>query len=230
MKWFLIVVFCVGLPLSAYTQKERVIRQPYVDFRSYHLGFHIGMHIQDLFIANHLALYDAEYWVAEVPGYSPGISVGVIIDKKISSLLNLRLIPTMHLGAKKIVFKELQNDLENKVTIHSYYLQIPLEVKYSAIRIANYALYLTGGVYGSYDPGKQKNSLIQTKKLDYGISIGVGCDIYFHYFKLCPEIRFSFGLRNLLHSPDVMQLKENPFLSALEGMKSRMIGIVFNFE
>ncbi|MCD7938023.1 MAG: PorT family protein, partial [Tannerellaceae bacterium] len=214
----------------SFSQKESMIKQPYVDFRSYHLGFHLGLHVQDLFIKNSLTFYDDQYWCADVPDYSPGISLGIIIDKRIHSFFNIRFIPTMHLGTKKVVFKEQQSKIIQIETLHSYYLQLPVEIKYRAVRIHNYAPYLTAGGYGIYDLGKQKYAPMQMKRFDYGITIGIGCDFYFRYFKFCPEVRFNFGLRDILRKPTENRLLESPFLSALSGAKSRMIMIVFNFE
>jgi len=37
--------------------------------------------------------------------------------------------------------------------------------------------------------------------VDYGVEFGLGCDIYLPYFKLCPELKFCFGLADVLE-PD----------------------------
>ena len=36
------------------------------------------------------------------------------------------------------------------------------------------------------------------KSSDFMVSVGFGCDIYLPYFKLIPELKFCFGLTDVL--------------------------------
>ncbi len=68
--------------------------------------------------------------------------------------------------------------------------------------------------------------------MDYGLEFGVGCNIYLPLFKLCPELKFSFGLVNLIDK-DRSQLDDKDLLKytqAISSGKSRMISLIFNFE
>ena len=86
-------------------QKEKVKNQPYADLKWFHLGFHVGLHAQDLILTNSGVATNGETWYAEIPNYSPGFSVGVIGDMYLNPYFNLRFTPTIHFGDKKIVFR-----------------------------------------------------------------------------------------------------------------------------
>lgn len=207
--------------------------QPYADNRLFHLGFHVGLHAQDLILTNTgVTAPGGGVWFAEIPNYSPGFSVGVIGDMFLNPYFNLRLIPTLHFGDKEFVFREYETGEEYKTSVRSSYITIPLELKYSAFRLNNYRPYLTAGVYGAFDMGRKKGQAILLKGTDMGITVGIGCDIYLPFFKLCPELKFSFGLKNLLETdrPDLTEPTLQVYTDALSKATSRMIILTFNFE
>ena len=78
LKRLLCIVAMVSLAIGpAWAQKERVKNQPYADLKWLHLGFHVGVHAQDLLLTNSgVATESGEIWFAEIPSYSPGFSVG----------------------------------------------------------------------------------------------------------------------------------------------------------
>jgi hypothetical protein len=214
-------------------QKERVKNQPYADMKLFHLGFHIGLHTQDLILTNNgTTAPSGQTWFAEIPSYAPGFSVGVIGDMFVNPYLNLRLTPSIHFGDKQFVFKEYENNTEYTTSVRSNYITMPLELKYSSVRLNNYRPYLTGGVYGALDVGRKKGETLLLKSFDYGLSLGLGCDIYFSFFKLCPEIKFLFGLRDLIEKDrqDLIQPELSMYTDALSRGTSRMIVLTFNFE
>ena len=192
--------------MGAMAQKERVRNQPYADLKWLHLGFHVGIHSQDLLLTHTGVMTNGETWFAEIPSYSPGFSVGVIGDMYMNPYFNLRFTPSIHFGDKKF--------------------------KYTALRLNNYRPYLIGGIYGSVDIGRKKGNPILLKSTDFGFEFGLGCDIYLPYFKLCPELKFCFGLVNLLEKdrPDLVDQANIKYTDALSKATSRMVILTFNFE
>lgn len=218
---------------TVYSQKERVMNQPYADLKRYHLGFHIGLHTQDLILTNTgLPTVDGKTLFAEIRSYSPGFSVGVIGDMYLSRYLNLRFVPTINFGSKKVRFKSIEDSTYEETTLRSNYLSFPLSLKFSSLRMNNVRPYLTGGVYGAFDLGRKKSEPLLMKAVDYGLEIGLGCDIYLPFFKLCPELKFSFGLADLLEKkrPDLREEAQMIYTNALSKARSRMITLTFNFE
>ena len=213
-------------------QKERVKNQPYADLKWFHLGFHVGIHSQDLLLTHTGVSTNGETWFAEIPSYSPGFSVGVIGDMYLNPYFNLRFTPSIHFGDKKFIFREQTTGEEFTTNVRSSYLNFPLDIKYTALRLNNYRPYLIGGVYGSIDIGRKKGNPIMLKNKDFGLEFGIGCDIYLPYFKLCPELKFCFGLVNLLEKdrPDLVDQATMKYTDALSKATSRMVILTFNFE
>lgn len=218
--------------VSAYAQKEKVKNQPYADLKLFHLGFHVGLHSQDLLLTHTGVATDGETWFAEIPTYSPGFSVGVIGSMYLNQFFDLRLSPTIHFGDKKFLFKEQNTGEEFQTTVRSNYLTFPLDIKYTALRLNNYRPYLIGGIYGGFDLGRKKGNPILLKGMDFGFEFGIGCDIYLPFFKLCPELKFSFGLVDLLDKKrtDLTDKELIKYTDALSKATSRMVVLTFNFE
>src|SRR5574344_1055451 len=107
-RLFILILFllsCTAFSLKA--QKETVKNQPYADLKLLHLGFHVGIHAQDLILTNNgNVTANGEPWFAEIPSYSPGFSVGVIGSMFMNPYMDLRFSPTIHFGDRKFVFKE----------------------------------------------------------------------------------------------------------------------------
>lgn len=230
----LIIILSVLLIGASYAlaQKEKVKNQPYADLKLFHLGFHVGLHSQDMLLTNNGITTNGETWFAEIPSYSPGFSVGIIGDMYLNPYMNLRFIPTIHFGDKKFVFHKQEDDEEYTSTVRSNYLTFPLDIKYSAFRVNNYRPYLIGGVYGAMDLGRKRGNVLLLKGQDFGVEFGLGCDIYLPFFKLCPELKFSFGLVDLLDKKrdDLNDPELLKYTNALSKATSRMVTLTFNFE
>ena len=225
----------VGLSMpTLMAQKEKVKNQPYADMKWFHLGFHVGIHAQDMILSNSGVVTDGETWFAEIPSYSPGFSVGVIGDLYLNPYFSLRLTPTINFGDKKIVFKRYDDESTPNfsTSVRSNYLSFPLSVKYAAFRVNNYRPFITGGIYGAFDLGRKRGNPMLLKGTDFGLEFGLGCDIYLPYFKLCPELKFSFGLVDLLEK-DRSDLTDGDLIKypmSLSKATSRMVSLIFNFE
>lgn len=218
--------------MVAMAQKERVKNQPYADLKWFHLGFHVGVHSQDLLLTHTGVTTNGETWFAEIPSYSPGFSVGVIGDMYLNPYFNLRFTPSIHFGDKKFTFIEQNSGEKFTTNVRSSYLNFPLDVKYTALRLNNYRPYIIAGVYGSFDIGRKKGNPILLKSMDFGLEFGLGCDIYLPFFKLCPELKFCFGLVDLLEKDrkDLVDQANIKYTDALSKATSRMVILTFNFE
>ena len=234
MRRFVLILGCMlGLTSwNAMAQRERVKNQPYADMKWFHLGFHVGLHTQDLILTHSGVSTNGETWFAEIPSYSPGFSVGVIGDLYLNPYLNLRFTPAIHFGDKKFLFREQSSGEEFTTNVRSSYLNFPLDLKYTALRLNNYRPYILAGAYGSFDIGRKKGNPLLLKSTDFGLEFGMGCDLYLPFFKLCPELKFCFGLVDLLEKdrPDLVDQTTLKYTQALSQATSRMIVLTFNFE
>ena len=60
----------------------------------------------------------------------------------------------------------------------------------------------------------------------------MGCDIYLPYFKLIPELKFCFGLLDVIQKDrsDLIDGTLLKFTRAVNGGHSKLICLTFNFE
>jgi hypothetical protein len=217
----------------SFAQKKKIQNQPYADHKLYHFGFNVGLHAQDLIFTNNgVAAPNGETWFAEIPNYTPAFSVGIIGDLFLNPYMNLRTIPTIHFGDKTVCFKEPAMGEEKLISMRTNYLDLPLDLKISSMRLNNCRPYIIGGAYGAIELGQKKGNVLLMKPIDYGVEFGVGCTFYTPFVRLSPELKFKFGLPDLLEKNRTDLTNENDiiFTNALSKATSRMIVITFNFE
>jgi hypothetical protein len=70
------------------------------------------------------------------------------------------------------------------------------------------------------------------KPMNYGITIGLGCDFYLPIIKVAPEIRFCFGLNNTIEKnrSDLTDFSISKYPNAIAKGVPRMVIFTFNFE
>lgn len=233
MKRIFIILLSFVFSLGVNAQIKKIQNRPYIDQRRLHYGFLIGLHTQDLkFENNGYITKDGESWFVDVASYSPGFSVGVLGELYLTKDLALRLIPTLHFGDKTVIFKEQNSKEETRQQIKSTYLSLPFDLKFSAERFNNYRPYVMAGVNPMADLSIKKNGVLLLKSADCYIEAGLGCDFYLPFFKLIPELKFCFGLSNLLKT-DRSDLNDKTLLKytqSVNQINSRMIVLSFYFE
>ena len=220
-----------------------ILNRPYADTKMFHFGFSVGMNFQNLAITNNgfVTDVDEEEWYADVPSNSPGFSVNVLADYRIADHFNLRVSPGLYFGNKMVRFLNhrgnpewaLQDHYKQSQNVKSTYIVVPIDLKMSAKRYHNMRPYFTSGVMYAHDLAKDRSEQLKLKDGDLMLSVGMGCDFYMQFFKLCPEVKFCFGLKNLLdrNRPD---LEDNPevmrFTQSVSKVKSNMVVVTFYFE
>ena len=224
-KYILVVLLLSGLGNACRAEGNL----PFVDQKLIHFGFLLGMNAMDFTVTPNN--------MARVSNLNPGFSVGIISDLRLNRYLNLRFTPTLHFGERTLTyaFKSGKGDSINSLNISSIPISLPIYLKYSAERKGNYRPYLIWGGGVSYDLATKANAdnPVLLKPIDFYTEFGVGCDIYFSFFKLAPELKYSMGFNNIL-TPGSQRLGLSPynqqFSNDLLSLTSRMITLTFNFE
>ena len=216
---------------------DKILNRPYADLKRMHLGFSVGMHFQDLsFTHNGFVTPDGEQWVAEVPDFSPGFCVNVLGDLRLHKYFNLRLSPGMYFGSKTATMIDYNGGEERKTRrqdIKSAYVVVPLDLKISGDRLGNFRPYATVGAMATFDVSKKRSEALMFKSADTYLTVGMGVDLYLPFFKLNPEIKFCFGLTDILKHdrPDLVDDTETiKMTQSLSKVKSNMVVLTFYFE
>ncbi|MGL4992706.1 MAG: porin family protein [Bacteroidales bacterium] len=225
------------LLLSAVTlqsQQYKPMNQPYVDQRWYNFGFLVGLHTQDLSFTHAPVINgDADAIYVEQPGFSPGFSVGLLTNLRISDHFSFRISPTIHFGSKNVEFIDRQTSLVVETQdIRSTYLMVPFNVKYAGRRLNNVRPYLVTGLSMGFDLTRKKDQELLLKPMNTFLEFGAGFEFYFQYFKLIPEFKFCLGLSNVLEKsrPDLTNSDYERYTRGLDKIEARMLVFTLYFE
>ena len=226
---------------------DMILNRPYADTKLVHFGFSVGMNFQNLAITNNGFVTDPtegrnpEEWYADVNALSPGFSVNVLADYRIAEHFNLRVSPGLYFGNKVVRFLNHrgnpdwveQSHYKQSQNIKSTYIVVPIDLKMSAKRFHNIRPYFTAGAMYVGDLSKDRSEQLRLKNSDVMLTVGMGSDFYMPFFKLCPEVKFCFGLKNLLdkNRPDLVDNPEEiRFTQSVNKITSNMVVVTFFFE
>lgn len=228
-------LLCLSIGVEgAYAQVRRQIQlRPYADYRRYHFGFHVGTHLQDLAINNQLpeGVAPGGAMCAEIGRYAPGFSVGLVADYTFILGLDLRVMPTLNLGERNLMYR-LPNGAAERISTRSNSIELPIVLQYSSRRNGNIRPYVNLGGFASMQLGQRKSDPVRWTLLDYGLRFGIGCDFYLAWFKLCPELSFSYGFAPIVdrNRPDLADDRRIAYTHALGRTTSKTIVLSFYFE
>jgi Outer membrane protein beta-barrel domain len=225
---FVLLSIC---PFIAFAQFRQELNKPEHDNRSVHYDIVVGVNRSHFTITHHPYFYQQQDSVRSIESInSTGINMAVYLSKRLGSHFNLKTT-AFDLTLKQRTFEyslKYPNRLnkEDSVTrksIESIYLTLPLQVKFTSDRIANFKVYMMAGVKAEYDlasnaGAKKAENLVKLKRWDYGLEAGLGFHFYLPYFVFIPELKIGWGLGNL-HSRDA-NLK---FSSVIDKINSRTI-------
>ncbi len=218
------------------------------DYNPYHFGFILSFNQMNFGLkVNESAIgVKSDFIPADYAGYSSvkllgvnsqpvfGFTVGIVSNLKLAPLLDLRLIPSLAFGERKINYTisgiEEFSIIEQK-SIRSTHIDIPLYIKFKSKRARNVRAYVLGGIKYTFDlaanskKNKEANEdFLNLKSQDFLIETGAGFDFYLPYFKFGVELKMSYGLNEILES------KNNFYADGISSLKSKLFQISFTFE
>ncbi len=221
-------------PAAAPALNDNHQHRPYADQRRWHLGFSVGAYTSDLHFTHNGFTTDAgEQWRLDQPNYQPGFCVNGLFDWRLNNYFSLRVSPGMYFGSRDITMRELNTGNEERQNVKSTFVVVPVDLKFAAMRYRNARPYVVGGIMPAFDVTKKRSDFLQLKSSDFYISIGFGCDFYLPYFKLIPELKFCFGLSDVLvhDRPDLVDdPNKYKFTQSITKATSKMIVLTFYFE
>lgn len=243
LRSLLLVVLGLAVGLSASAQKRKIMNKPFIDTRRWHYGFNIGLHDQGLSLQNngliltspHPSLPDefiVEQWVAECDRQNFGFTVGVLGSLKLNNWADLRINPGMNFGSKHIQFVNLADGSRSSQDMKSTYIAVPVDLKLGAPRFNNFRPYALVGAMAQYDLTSTKHTQLRCKPLQGYLEVGLGCDVYMPFFKLIPELKFCFGLGNVLQKnrTDITDPTQYVFSQSVDRATANMVVLNLYFE
>ncbi len=220
--------------------------RPYVDDKLFHFGFQLGVNFSSFGVTDsELEIEDPitgikEIYHSRVSSVLPGFHVGFITDLRLCKYLNLGFCPGMQFTSRTLSYKtESGNPVKGSmgkgasVDVLAMPVYLPLYLKFSAMREGNYRPYVIAGGGASFNVSRDREKPVLMNLMDYFAEVGFGVDLYFRWFKFCPEITYRIGFANQLYPADQrMELApQDAFYSnAISRLTNHSICLTFNFE
>lgn len=220
---------------------DKVLNRPYADMRRFHLGFSIGLNTFGMsFHHNGFVTDDGKTWFMSQPSYSPGFCVNGLMSLRLNNYFSLRFSPGMWFGNSVVKFRDTsntddtpENPAQYSQNLKSAYVVLPIDLKFASQRMCNLRPYVTGGVMPVFNVANQRSDILMLNKGNIFLTAGFGCDIYLPYFKFIPEVKFCFGLGDVLKK-DRPDLDEDPtkmnIAKSVKRATTQMIVFTFYFE
>lgn len=238
-----VFILCfISLSATAQFQWRELNLRHYDDVKRIRFGFTLGANFLDFSTVNTLkpvklpGQTDPMVVRADVVAVRPGFNINAIMDYRISGVFNARILPGICFGSRDLEFYD--NDAPGNVIVHtmpiqSNYIEIPMQIKYSAKRHSNFRPYVIGGVNMrsnlTYGSDENNGNYFEFKRFEPFFEFGVGLDTYFYYFKLSVELKISKGFEDVMAKRSAAPGYE-PFLDAIDKINSKSIQLSFHFE
>ena len=229
MKKSIILHAClICLIFNSYGQRELPQNNPNYDMQTYHFGFILGYSQQKLNIRYSEFMNNYNDYLQILSDYEPGFNVGIIMDFKIKNNFNIRVTPSFNFTDQKIYYNSVNYSVSQPQNSGLSNFELPIYLKYRSDRVNNGRLYVLLGPKLSIDMSSfeklSDNENLEFKSQNYSLDIGFGIDIYFKYFKFAPEIKYSYGITNILEK------QHNEYDNYLNSLSSRSLLISLTFE
>jgi hypothetical protein len=204
---------------------------PNYDDRRLTYGFLIGLHTtsykikySDKFVTPQ---FDTLYAVE--PQWSPGFSLGFIVNYRIADFFDLRLTPKVAFYEHRLRYVYTDDQAPYTETVETTMVEFPFLLKYKSERRGNIRMYMIGGLKPGIEASGKKElenvtGQLEVKGASLNADFGFGFDMYYPLFKFSPEIRFSKGLTNLLDNTT------NKFGEPLQRVTTNTITVYLVFQ
>ena len=213
------------------------INKPDWDNQNVHFGINLGINRSHFSFTHHPLFLQRDSVMVVESINSSGLNLAWLVDKRLGEHFNIRTYPLNLTFTEKAFEYNLKypdrpggEDSITTKKIQSISLTLPIQLKFSSDRIANFKVYMLGGIKAEYDMAanagaRKAENLIKLNRLDYGVEAGLGFHFYFPYFVLTPELKVGWGLGNL-HSRD----KDLKFSNVIDKINSRTITFSLTVE
>lgn len=256
MKRIIFIISFVLAGIMAIAQKQRVNYLTTFDDKFIHFGFTLGINTLDFDLVHYNPIgtnpgFQQSQWNsdqkqitgddfirADVAGLIPGFTVGIVSNMRLTNSLDLRFLPGLSFGERKLTYNIPVKDINFDYTpplpyyysIKTTFLDFPLLFKYKANRINNDRPYVIFGTAYRQDISRTgTEDLVRLTNGGFYAEFGIGWDHYFNFFRFSTELKFSLGLNNQLGAAPGQDQRQY-YSQAIKNLKSNIFTLSFHFE
>jgi len=168
---------------------------------------------------------------------TPGFGLGFVSDYRLGNNANLRFTPGMVFTDAIVNYEFEDPGLSVQRKVQGTLIDLPLGIKLKSDRRKNFRAYVIGGAKYSIDIISKKKTddialspeakYLKSLKNTVWYEAGLGFDLYFEFFKMSPELKFSQSRRSVLKDSDRL---ENPYTAPINKLFVRNIQFSLFFE
>jgi hypothetical protein len=250
-----LAILCLCISSAAIAQRDEVFRPNHDNnsyFFGISVGlsnYYTSYRLDSRFLSSGTSSQNPMSAIKISPINTTFFNLGLVGTKKISNNLYLRVNPNILIsGNKSFKFNvKATKDSSQTFSTASTVIQLPIGIKFQSDRYNGFRFndfmrhYLIVGGKFDFDlasggPGKINPSGVFIPKdansypsilkgTDFGAEIGVGLSFYLRYATISPEVKFSYGFRDLKKvSPSI------PLLSNLDKVNANFVYFTIHIE
>jgi len=237
---------------NVFAQEQKVNYLTTFDEKRIHFGFTLGYNMLDFNVVNYNPIGENPEFVpviwpgdpkqidessivrSDLQSLVPGFTVGIVSSLRLTEDLDLRFLPGMSFGERKLTYNIPVYDINayeplQFYSIKSTFLDFPLLIKYKARRINNDRPFVIfGGAFRQDISRTAKDDLVKLKSGGFYAEVGGGWDHYFPFFRFSVEGKFSFGLNDQLGA--LPQQQRLYYSQSIKSLRSNIFTLSFHFE
>jgi len=234
IRYIVIALFSLSVSIQgANAQREVPENLETFLYRSYYFGFLLGFNSMDFVVHPEKVIYpsDSLFTLNSYPDF--GFQIGILANKRINNHVHLRLATVLAFGERTLNYRIRHADTSyvNTKQVESTFIEFPLSMKITSMRLNNFSAYVLGGTRYGIDLASQAKKKEQTEDIivkllpnEFSFDLGVGFDFYLPYFKFGIELKRSFGVNDLLVR------EQNIFTNDIRKLNSKIYQLSFTFE
>lgn len=232
-KKFNLILILTLLSFTSFAQKYKKPKNlARYDHQKIHFGFTLGINNLNFNHQKNSSTINNDFIKSINTLSQKGFNLGIVTNLRISKYTDLRFVPALVFGERKISYGFQDSTLINNELkrIESTLLDFPIHLKYKSERYNNFRTYIITGFKYSVDIASQARiddegkEIVKLKRNDFMGEIGFGVDFYLEYFKFSPQIKISYGLMNLLSQDNTV------FTNSINSLTTKGWMLSFTFE
>ena len=160
----------------------------------------------------------------------PGFNLGIVTNIKFGENFDFRFnLPTLSFAERRFEYTLASKEIQKR-KVESVFIDFPIQIRYKSKPYHDIRAFVILGAKYSIDlastsRSRQADDLIKIQRQDFLLEYGVGFQIFFPYFILSPEIKFSHGLLNI-HDRNAGLI----YSRVIDQLFARGLTISFHFE
>ncbi len=211
------------------SQAQKTIQLPNYDLKNLHYGLQLGLYRSYGYITPS-ASFAQQDTMNIIDVSNPGFSIGFILNVALWDVYwNFRILPNFAYYAREISFQDILTGEQILKSSETYFLEIPVLLKYKSKRRVNKRMYIIAGLVPSFRVGTKvegnEDDSIPYASFNFEITYGFGLSSFQKYVSFAPEIRFSHGIQDILGTGI-----SNEFTQQISKITTLKVGLYLNFE